>query len=61
MKTDFKTYKRKIIVRVRIDYPSISFWEYAWSTNAYKTCKEAVAAAKIKEPTFEFRASFSRD
>jgi hypothetical protein len=34
---------------------------YAWSTNAHRTCREAVAAAKLKEPRFDFKASFAKD
>ncbi len=33
---------------------------YAWSTNAYRTCREAVAAAKLERPQWEFKASFAR-
>ena len=34
---------------------------YAWSTNAYKTCREAVAAAKKERPQWEFKANFAKD
>tara|TARA_R110000868_G_C10603694_1_gene740750 strand:- start:109 stop:237 length:129 start_codon:yes stop_codon:yes gene_type:complete len=34
---------------------------YAWSTNAYKTCKAAVTGAKIKRPQLEFVARFAKD
>lgn len=36
-------------------------WGYAWSTNAYRTCSEAIAAAKKKHPEIEFKANFARD
>jgi len=52
----FKTYKRKIHVFLKT--PNGLF--YAWSTNAYQTCREAVAAAKSKRPKLEFRANFAR-
>lgn len=34
---------------------------YAWSTNAAKTCREAIASAKAKHPAFSFVAKFSKD
>jgi hypothetical protein len=34
---------------------------YAWSTNAYKTCREAIAAAKALYPSREFNANFAKD
>jgi len=34
---------------------------YAWSTNAYKTCRDAVAAAKAKHPAQDFTARFAKD
>lgn len=57
MKTDFKVYKRKI--HVYFKKPD-GLW-YAWSTNAYKTCKEAVQAAKLERPQWDFVASFEKD
>jgi hypothetical protein len=57
MRTDFKVYKRKI--HVYFKKPD-GLW-YAWSTNAYKTCKEAVQAAKLERPQWDFVASFARD
>ena len=63
MKTDFKTYPRKIHVYA-IGAPKTAphlKQFYAWSTNAYKTCREAVTAAKLKEPQFDFKASFAKD
>jgi hypothetical protein len=34
---------------------------YAWSTNAAKTCRDAIAAAKEKHPAFSFVANFAKD
>lgn len=34
---------------------------YAWSTNAYRTCREAIAAAQSKHPNFQFVANFAKD
>lgn len=35
--------------------------DYLWSTNACKTCREAVQAAKKWRPDFSFVASFAKD
>ena len=35
-------------------------WFYAWSTNAHRTCRDAVAAAKSLYPDREFKAAFAR-
>jgi hypothetical protein len=35
-------------------------WTYAWSTNAYRTCRDAVRAAKAKHPGVNFKANFNR-
>lgn len=63
MKTDFKVYPRKI--HVSYSGPLViargKKWEYAWSTNAYKTCREAVAAGKSLYPEFKFKANFAKD
>ena len=56
MKTDFKVYRRKIHV-----YRKDVKWLYAWSTNAYRTCREAAAAAKALHPDQEFTARFAKD
>jgi hypothetical protein len=32
-----------------------------YSTNAYKTCKAAIEAAKAKNPAFSFVANFAKD
>ena len=57
MKTDFKVYPRKI----HVYYKKPSGLWYAWSTNAYKTCRDAVAAAKSERPQWNFKASFAKD
>ena len=36
-------------------------WGYAWSTNAYRTCRDAVAAAQAKHPEMTFKACFAKD
>jgi hypothetical protein len=59
----FKVYKRKIHVYCKgapKTAPHLSQF-YAWSTNAYKTCRDAVAAAKVKYPEQEFKAFFAKD
>jgi hypothetical protein len=57
MKTDFKVYKRKIhVYQLREGVPV-----YAWSTNAYKTCRDAVAGAVARYPSKQFKASFAKD
>jgi len=57
MKTDFKVYPRKIHVWMRQDNALV----YAWSSNAYRTCREAVQAAKALRPDAEFVANFAKD
>ena len=57
MKTDFKVYKRKI----HVYYKRQDGLCYAWSTNAYKTCREAILGAKAVHPDFDFIANFARD
>ncbi len=57
-------YARKIQVFVRKALacsPADTWFEYAWSTNAHKTCKSAVEAAKAKHPSMTFKASFAKD
>jgi len=53
----FKVYKRKI----HVYYKRQGELRYAWSTNAYKTCREAIAGAKAIHPDFVFVASFAKD
>lgn len=63
MNTNFKVYDRKIHVfrnSNQLDNKNV-LWVYVWSTNAYKTCKEAVLAAKILHPSCEFKASFAKE
>jgi hypothetical protein len=63
MLTDFKVYPRKIRVwslrpaNTATDLP----WSYGWSTHAYRTCRDAIAAAKKINPALEFKASFAKD
>ena len=57
MKTDFKVYPRKIHVYFKMPNGLC----YAWSTNAYKTCREAVQAAKLERPQWQFTANFAKD
>lgn len=57
MRTDFKVYKRKI----HVYFKKPDGFYYAWSTNAYKTCREAVKAAKLERPQWDFVANFAKD
>jgi hypothetical protein len=57
MKTDFKVYSRKIHVYYK---KSDGLW-YAWSTNAFKRCRDAVADAKQQRPQWDFQANFAKD
>jgi len=59
MKTDFKVYSRKIHVWHWNEKEKGYF--YAWSTNAFKTCRDALADAKRMQPWREFKASFAKD
>lgn len=36
-------------------------WGYAGSTNAYRTCRDAVAGFVAKNPGMTFKASFAKD
>lgn len=63
MKTDFKVYNRKINVWLvqNSNVPDSQHKRhlmYMHSTNAYKTCRDAIAAAKLKAPDFDFVANF---
>jgi hypothetical protein len=66
MKTDFKVYRRKIHVWL-VQNSNVTGSEhrsglvYLHSTNAYPTCKAAIAAMKATRPQFEYRASFAKD
>jgi hypothetical protein len=57
MKTDFKVYPRKI----HVYYKRTGGLCYAWSTNAHRTCRDAVIAAKVIHPAQEFTAYFAKD
>lgn len=57
MKTDFKVYKRKI----HVYFKNPDGLYYAWSTNAYRTCKDALAIAKHRYPQWDFVANFAKD
>lgn len=59
MKTDFKVYLKKIHVFYKNELTN--GFKYAYSTNAYRTCKEAKAAAIKSFPNSEIKASFARD
>lgn len=64
MKTDFKVYKHKIhVYRVSniLDGKNSSKWVYVWSTNAFRTCKDAVANAESLHPGVRFIASFEKN
>lgn len=53
-------YARKIDVyreRNELD-PEWVKWTYVWSTNAHRTCKDAILAAMLKHPGVKFRANF---
>ena len=53
----FKVYKRKIYVyQVREGAAA-----FAWATNAYRTCRDAVAAAQARYPHQQFKANFAKD
>ena len=52
----FKVYKRKIYVyQMRDGVPA-----FAWATNAYRTCRDAIAGAKARYPHQEFKANFAK-
>jgi len=53
----FKVYKKKI----HVYYKRQGGLCYGWSTNAYKTCKAAIAAAQAIHPDFIFVANFAKD
>lgn len=63
MRTDFKVYKRKIHVFRETNAldGDTQKWRYVWSTNAFKTCKDAKEDAEIQHPTVKFKASFAKD
>lgn len=60
----FKVYKRTIHVYRKsneLDGNNAPRWVYVWSSNAYRTCKDAIAAATAKHPTVKFTAAFAKD
>jgi hypothetical protein len=59
MKTDFKVHKRKIHVWYWNEREK--GWFYAWSTNAFKTCRAALIDATRMQPHKTFKASFAKD
>lgn len=62
MKTDFKVYPHKIDVYAKgapRTAPHLKRF-YVWSTNAYRTCREAAAAAKAQHPNMDFVANFAK-
>jgi hypothetical protein len=73
MKTAFKVHKRKIhVYREATALDQLNGtdnmkrdgirWVYAWSTNAYKTCREATAVAiNGKNATMRFTSNFAKD
>jgi len=66
MKTDFKVYPRKINVWLvqNSNVPDSEHKKgllYLYSTNAYPTCKAAIAAAKANRPAFDYRAWFAKN
>lgn len=53
----FKVYKRKIYVyQMRDGVPA-----FAWATKAYRSCRDAVAAAQARYPHQQFTANFAKD
>ena len=57
----FKVYPRKIYVWHKCTPKSAPHlvWAFAWNTNAYRTCKDAIAAAQAQYPGETFKASFT--
>jgi hypothetical protein len=62
----FRVYKRKIHVWIKQNSNVKNSAHtmgliYLWSTNAYPTCKAAIAAAKQYRPAFDYVANFAKD
>lgn len=53
----FRVYKRKIHLHLFRD----GAWVYAFSTNAFPTCKAAKAHAEKINPNTAFKANFAKD
>ena len=60
MKTDFKVYPRKIHVWFKNELTN-GHWRYTYSSNAYRTCRDAKNTAIALYPNSEIKASFARD
>ena len=65
MKTDFKVYPRRIDVYVRqnSNMPGSALASgliYMHSTNAFRTCRDAVSDARTLHPHFDFVANFGK-
>lgn len=60
MKTDFKVYTRKIHIHYRNELTG-NVWRYCYSTNAYKTCREAKQDAVFNFPNSDIAANFSKN
>jgi len=62
----FKVHKRKIHVWL-VQNSNIEGSQhqnglvYMYSSNAYRTCRDAIIQAENKYPGFKFRAGFARD
>ncbi len=56
MRVNFKVYPKKIHV-----YKKTHEWVYVWSTNAYRTCRDAIESAKTLYPNDVFKANFAKD
>jgi hypothetical protein len=59
-----KTRKIHVWVRQNSNVPNSEHTkglDYLWSTNDYRTCSEAVAAAKDWRPEFSYVANFAKD
>ena len=57
MKTDFKVHKK---IDIFVKNTHNGKFAYLCSTNAYKTCKEAVASVMPENPVHEYRAWFAK-
>ena len=52
-------YARKIHVHYRNELTG-GQWRYCYSSNAYRTCRDAAQAARASFPNSEVKASFAR-
>jgi hypothetical protein len=53
-------YRRKINVYFKNEITE-NEWRYCYSTNAYRTCRDAIIAAAPSFPNSEVRANFAKD